>query len=92
MAYESCGAWRKSSVALAASVVARVFICESTSSNWEGGRVLRVLEIASGQLRPCGSSIPSGRAGIEEFVDRAGGGIEPPFVRGSCIGNGIGGG
>jgi hypothetical protein len=54
-------------VALAASVVARVFIWESTSRSCAGGRVLRVREIASGQLRPGGRSTPRGRGGIEEL-------------------------
>jgi hypothetical protein len=71
-------------VALAASVVARVFICERTSRSWAGGRVLRVREIASGQLRPGGRSTPRGRGGIDEF-GLLGGGIGTPL-------EGIGGG
>ncbi len=68
-------------------MVARVFICERTSRSCAGGRVLRVREIASGQLRPCGRSTPSGRGGIDEFADGGGGGTETPFE-----GIGIGGG
>jgi hypothetical protein len=46
--------------------------------------VLRVREIASGQLRPGGRSTPRGRGGIEE-LEFAGGGMGMPF-------EGIGGG
>ena len=63
MAYESCGAWLKSSVALAGSSVQSPFIDLMISSNWVVGRVLRVWEIASGQVRPGGTSTPGGRGG-----------------------------
>jgi len=80
MAYESCGAWRSSSVAFAGSVVTRDFICESTSRSCAGGSVLRVREIASGQERPAGRSTPCGSGGRE---------LEVPLC-GATIGGGIG--
>lgn len=95
MAYESWGAWCRSSVARAASVVARVFIWERTSSNCAGGRVLRVREIASGQLRPAGRSTPRGRGGIEDVRGGAswmGAGGKPLDGIGIGIGIGMGGG
>ena len=63
MAYESCGAWLKSSVALTGSSITSAFIDLTISSNWGPGRVLRVWEIASGQVRPGGTSTPGGRGG-----------------------------
>jgi hypothetical protein len=57
---------------LAASVVASVFICESTSRSWAGGSVLSVRDIASGHVRPGGRSMPGGRGGIEELVGGGG--------------------
>lgn len=71
-------------MALAASVVARVFIWERTSRSCAGGRVLRVREIASGQVKPGGRSTPRGRGGIEE-LEFIGGGTGTPL-------DGIGGG
>jgi hypothetical protein len=53
-------------VAFPASVVARVFIWERTSRSCEGGSVLSVREMASGQLRPAGRSTPRGRGGSED--------------------------
>jgi hypothetical protein len=67
-------------VALAGSVEVSVFIWERTSRSWVGGRVLRVREMASGQLSPGGRSTPRGRGGREEFEGAGiGGGIEKPF-------------
>jgi hypothetical protein len=67
-------------VALGASVLARVFIWERTSRSWAGGRVLRVREMASGQVRPGGRSTPSGRGGREElFCAAEGGGMGTPL-------------
>ena len=54
-------------MAFAGSVTASVFIWERTSRSWAGGRVLRVRDIESGQLRPTGRSVPTGRDGKEEF-------------------------
>lgn len=56
-------------MALEGSVVARVFICERTSRSCAGGRVERVREMASGQSRLGGRSMPRGRGGrVELFV------------------------
>jgi hypothetical protein len=41
----------------------------------------------SGQVRPGGRSIPTGRGGIEELGFNVGGGLEMPFD-GICIGCG----
>lgn len=62
---------------------ARVFICESTSRSWLGGRVLKVREMASKHVRFGGRSTPTGRGGREEAaggIGRDGGGIGSPFV------------
>ena len=68
-------------MAFKGSVVARVFIWESTSRSWDGGRVLRVREMASGQVRPGGRSMPVGRGGREEDC---GGGMVMPFEGGGA--------
>lgn len=55
-------------MAFGASVEARVFIWARTSRSCAGGRVLRVREMASGQLSPWGRSTPRGRGGsVEAF-------------------------
>ena len=41
--------------------------------------MLRVRDIASGQVRPGGRSIPRGRGGMEELVGGADGCAEKPF-------------
>lgn len=71
-------------MAFAASVVARVFIWERTSRSCAGGSVLRVREMASGQVKPGGRSTPRGRGGIDE-LGFIGGGTGTPL-------EGIGGG
>jgi hypothetical protein len=68
-------------VALAGSVDVSVFIWESTSRSCAGGRVLRVREIASGQVRPGGRSTPVGRGGNEEAFWGIGR-LESPFEGG----------
>lgn len=73
-------------MALEASVEARVFIWARTSRSWAGGRVLRVREMASGQLRPCGRSTPRGRGGRDEALELWGCccDIETPLEGGGC--------
>ena len=70
MAYESWGAVLRSSVALTGSVMTRFFICVIMSRSCGAGRVLRVLEMASGQVRLGGTSTPGGRGG-KPFVTGA---------------------
>ena len=64
---------------MAGSVVVSVFIWERMSRSCAGGRVFRVREMASGQLRPGGRSAPIGRGGREELFCGGGGGIGIPF-------------
>lgn len=72
-------------MAFAASVVAKVFICERTSRSCSGGRVLRVREMASGQVKPGGKSAPAGRGGIVEFGLIGGGAAGMPFEGGGGL-------
>jgi hypothetical protein len=62
-AYDSWGACCSSSVARWGSDDASVFIWPRISRSWAGGSVLRVLEMASVQVRPGGISFPGGRGG-----------------------------
>lgn len=75
-------------MALPWSVVTSDFIWESTSSSCEGGSVLSVREIESGQVRPGGRSIPWGKGGnvLAPFGGAMpGGGMGTPFRgRGGC--------
>jgi hypothetical protein len=47
--------------------------------------VLRVRDMESGQVRPAGRSIPTGRGGMDELEFGIGGGIDTPFD-GICTG------
>lgn len=84
IAYESCGACCKSSVALPGSVDVRVFIWDRTSRSCAGGSVLRVREMASGQVRPGGRSTPLGRGGREEIFCGSGVPDSPFEGRDAC--------
>lgn len=63
IAYASCGACLKTSVAFAGSVITKPFICEMMSRSWGGGSVFSVREIESGQFRLGCSSAPGGKGG-----------------------------
>ena len=63
MAYDSCGACFNSSVALFGSAITNPFICDMISSSCVGGRVERVRDMVSGQVRPGGRSTPGGSGG-----------------------------
>lgn len=72
-------------MALAASVVAKVFIWERTSSNCAGGKVLSVRDIASGQFRPGGRSTPKGSGGsVDAPAPGGGGAAATPFEGAGC--------
>ena len=63
MAYESCGAAFRSSVAFPGSDMASDFIWVRTSRSCAGGKVLRVCEMASVHLRFGARSVPGGSGG-----------------------------
>lgn len=63
MAYASCGACRRSSVAFAGSVMTRPFIWERISRSCGAGNVESVREMESGHVRFGARSAPGGRGG-----------------------------
>ena len=67
-------------MALFGSPITRFFIWERISRSWGIGRVERVFEMASGHVRPGGTSTPGGSGGRP--LDIGGGGAYPFGGRG----------
>lgn len=65
--------------------MASAFICPRISRSCGGGRVLRVREMASVQVRPGGISLPAGSGGRELAWEPYALGPAPLAAVGTCI-------